>query len=113
MCEGSEEGFRHLNELRRQVGLRLIPATSADNVSAIRIVDDEFEKYIQSEIGFKILQKLGMSHYFIVSRVLHPLMVQPLEPRFDSNFNKFAKLIQEHSEFTPGYGSNVIWVLEK
>jgi ubiquinone/menaquinone biosynthesis C-methylase UbiE len=113
MCEGSEAGLKHLNELRRQVGLRIIPATSADNISAIRIVDDEFEEYIQSEIGFKILKKLGMSHYFIMSRVLHPLMVQPLEPRFDSNFNNFAKLIQEHSEFAPGYGSNVIWVLEK
>ncbi len=113
MCEGSENGFEHLNELRRQVGLSTIPATSADNLSAIRIIDDEFEKHIQSEIGFKILQKLGLSNYFIMSRVLHPLMVQPLEPRFDSNFNKLAKLIQEHTEFIPGIGSNVVWILEK
>ena len=113
MCEGSEEGFRHLNDLREQVGLRPILASSADNISAIRISDDEFEKYVQSEIGFKILRKLGMSNYFIISRILHPLMVQPLEPRFDSNFNKFAKLIQEYSEFTPGYGSNVLWIMEK
>ena len=113
MCEGAEDGFTHLNELRKQVGLSVIPAKSADNISAIRIVDDEFEKYAQTEIGFKILQKLGMSNYFIISRVLHPLMVQPLQPRFDASFNKFAKLIQEHSEFSPGYGSNVVWILEK
>ena len=113
MCEGSEDGFNRLNELREQVGLSIIPATSADNVSAIRIIDDEFEEYVQSEIGFKILQKLGMSNYMILSRVLHPLMVQPLQPRFDSRYNAYAKLIQEKTEFTPGYGSNVLWILEK
>ena len=48
---------------------------------------------IESEIGFTILQKLGMSTYFVISRVLQPLMVQPLQPRFDSNFNKFARLL--------------------
>jgi ubiquinone/menaquinone biosynthesis C-methylase UbiE len=113
MCEASEDGFNNLNELRRQVGLSTIRATGPENISAIRIIDDEFEKYSQSEIGFKIIKKLGMSNYMIMSRVFHPLMVQPLEPRFDSRYNTFAKLIQEKTEFTSGYGSNVLWVLEK
>ena len=113
MCEGSEDGFNRLNELRRQVGLSIIPATSADNVSAIRIVDQEFEKFAESEIGFKLVKKLGFSNYMIASRVLQPLMVQPMKPRFDSNYNKFARFIQEHTEFTPGFGSNVLWILEK
>ena len=113
MCEGSEDGFNNLNKLRKQVGLAVIPATSADNVSAIRIVDREFEDYAQREIGFKTLSKLGFSQYFILSRVFHPLFVMPLSPRFDSNFNTLAMRIQENTEFAPGYGSNVVWVLEK
>jgi ubiquinone/menaquinone biosynthesis C-methylase UbiE len=113
MCEGSQDGFTNLNAIRERVGLSVIPDTSADNVSAIRIVDDEFENYAQSEVGFKVIQKLGMSNYFIISRVLHPLMVAPSRPRFDSKFNELARFIQENSEFTPGYGSNVLWVLEK
>jgi len=113
VCEGAEGGFARLNELRRQVGLSTIPATSADNVSAMRLVDEEFEEYVQSEVGFTMLRKLGMSNYMIMSRVLHPLMVQPLAPRFDSSFNEVSRRIQEHTEFSPGYGSNVVWILGK
>ena len=113
MCEASEDGFNNLNQLREKVGLSVIPATSADNISAIRIVDPEFEKDAESRVGFKIVKKLGMSNYMLMSRVLQPLMTHPLPPRFDSSFNQFARLIQEQTEFMPGFGSNVLWVLEK
>ena len=113
MCEGSRNGFRALNDLRGKVGLSIIPDTSAENISAIRINDDDFENYFQSELGFNLRQKLGFSQYFVISRVFHPLMVAPLRPRFDSRLNDLARLIQENMDFSPGYGSNVLWVLEK
>jgi len=113
MCEGSLDGFRALNDLRGKVGLSIIPETSADNVTAIRIDSDEFERHVTSEIGFKLIGKFGFSQYFIISRVLHPLMVAPMGPRFDSPFNELARLIQENMGFDPGYGSNYLWVLEK
>ena len=113
MCEGSKNGFARLNSLREDVGLTVIPDTSADNISAIRIEDDEFEDYVQSEIGFRLIRKLGFSLYVIISRVLHPLMVSPLRPRFDSRYNEYARRIQEKMEFIPGYGSNTLWILEK
>jgi hypothetical protein len=40
-------------------------------------------------------------------------MVSPLKPRFDSKYNEIAKLIQENLDLEPGYGSNVLWLLEK
>lgn len=113
MCEGARDGFVALNDLRGKVGLSIIPETSAENISSIRITDDDFENYFESELGFKLKQKLGFSQYFVISRVLHPLMVAPLRPRFDSRLNDLAKLIQENMDFDPGYGSNVLWVLEK
>jgi ubiquinone/menaquinone biosynthesis C-methylase UbiE len=113
MCEGSQDGFQALNELRSRVGLSTIPETSADNVSAIRIESDRLESHLGPRIGFKLVGKLGFSQYFVISRVLHPLMVAPMGPRFDSRFNFFARLIQENMEFDPGLGSNVLWIFEK
>ena len=113
MCEASADGFKALNELRGNVGLSLTPETATDNISTVRIDDPDFENYLQSEVGFKFSEKIGYSNYFLISRVLHPLMVAPVSPRFDSQFNTFARLIQEHTDFSPDYGSNVLWVLDK
>jgi len=113
LCEGSKKGFDSLNDFRNKVGLSKIPDTSADNISALRIDDDELEEFIKNDTGFKLIKKLGFSEYFIVSRVLQPLMIFPLKPHFDSQFNKMGKLIQENMEFSPGIGSNTLWILEK
>ena len=113
MCEGTISGFKALNDIRVMVGLEAIQETSADNLSANRIDDKVFKEYLSSELGFKLQNKFGFSNYFIISRVLHPLMVSPLKPRFDSKYNEIAKLIQENLDLEPGYGSNVLWLLEK
>ena len=112
MCEGSEDGFDQLNKIRAKVGLETTPATSKDNVSAIRIKDNEFED-IAKNLGFIEDEKYGFSNYFLISRVLHPLYVKPQNPRFDSKLNEFARIIQENSPFDTGFGSNALWVLSK
>ena len=113
MCEGSEDGFLSLNRLRESVGLSTISATSNDNVSAIRIKDEELEEFATNKIGFRLIRKLGYSQYFVMTRVLHPLQIYPRSPRFDAPINVLAKLIQENMPFDPGYGSNTLWVFEK
>ena len=113
MCEGSEDGHEGLNRLRERVGLAVIPRNRADNISARRFQDAEIERFATKEVGFKLTRKLGYSSYFLISRVLHPLLVHPQEPRFDAKINEFAMRIQQHTAFSPGYGSNVLWVFEK
>jgi SAM-dependent methyltransferase len=113
MCEGSEQGFDRLNQLREQVGLAGIPRNRDANNSARRFHDDEIERFAAEEVGFRLTRKLGYSTYFLIARVLHPLLVQPQEPRFDAKINEVAMRIQQHSPFTPGYGANVLWVFEK
>jgi len=113
MCEGSADGFKGLNELRESVGLYRIPETSSDNISAIRIPDKEFESYIENEVGLRLIAKNGFSSFFIISRVLHPLLVAPQRPRFDAKINELARLIQENLPPEAGYGGNVLWVFEK
>jgi len=113
MCEGSEDGHEGLNRLREQVGLAVIPRNRADNISARRFHDAEIERFATKDVGFKLTCKLGYSSYFLIARVLHPLLVHPQEPRFDAKINEFAMRIQQHTAFSPGYGSNVLWVFEK
>ena len=112
MCEGSQDGFDALNDLRHAVGLDRIPATSADNVSALRFKDADIEAYAAS-VGFSLRSKLGFSQFFTMARVLHPLLVQPQRPRFDARINQLAKEIQSQLPFEAGCGSNTLWILEK
>ena len=112
VCEGSDEGFEKLNNLRASVGLAGIPATSADNVTAIRLEDTEFERFAGA-VGFILAAKHGYSWFFTVARVLHPLLVAPESPRFDAKINDIARQIQAHLPFDPGYGGNTLWVFTK
>jgi SAM-dependent methyltransferase len=112
MCEGSETSFERLNDLREAVGLDRIPLTTRENITAIRFHDDEVERHL-SDVGFVLARKLGFSIYFMMARVLHPLLVAPHSPRFDARLNDLAGLIQHHAPFDPGYGGNVLWVCEK
>jgi ubiquinone/menaquinone biosynthesis C-methylase UbiE len=113
MCEGSSEGFHGLNALRRPLGLEEIPETSVENLSAIRFDDVEIEHFTTESVGFNLLDKLGFSDYFVISRVLHPLLVAPQRPRFNARINDLAGKVQAQLPLRPGIGSNVIWVLEK
>jgi SAM-dependent methyltransferase len=112
MCEGSAESFERLNDLREHVGLARIPATTRENVTAIRFNDPDIERFLV-HAGFIVKEKVGFSTYFIVARVLHPLLVAPQAPRFDARINDLARLIQMNVPFDPGYGSNVLWVCQK
>jgi SAM-dependent methyltransferase len=112
MCEGSEDGFERLNDLRAAVGLDRIPATSRENVSAVRFRDADIEREIAA-IGFTLERKAGFSLYFTIARVLHPLLVAPASPRFDAPINDLARLLQSHVQADAGYGNAALWVCRK
>lgn len=113
MCEGSKKGFENLNDLRIKMGLKPIPETSIDNLSSIRFNDDKLENFITKEVGFKLVNKLGFSTFFAISRVLYPTFIAPESPQFNSRINDLAKEMQTHLPFECGLGSNVLWILDK
>jgi SAM-dependent methyltransferase len=113
MCEGSEDGFEALNDIREKMGLARIPSTSRENVSAIRFDENAIERVATAELGYRLRSKVGFSTFFLVTRVLHPLLVAPESPRFDAPINDLARQLQQHAPMLPGFGSNVLWVLEK
>jgi ubiquinone/menaquinone biosynthesis C-methylase UbiE len=112
MCEGSEDGFERLNDLRAAVGLDRVPATSRENVSAVRFRDDDIERELEA-IGLTVERKAGFSLFFTIARVLHPLLVAPAAPRFDAPINDLARLLQTHVPAAPGYGNAALWVCRK
>jgi SAM-dependent methyltransferase len=113
MCEGSGAGFRELNRLRSAMGLAPTLETSADNISALRFEDAEIENFTCGELNFELIDKLGFSAFFTISRVLHPVLVAPQAPKFDAKINSLARDIQVQLPFQPGVGSNVLWILRK
>jgi SAM-dependent methyltransferase len=113
MCEGSDDGFEALNDIREKMGLPRIPSTSRENVSAIRFDDAAIERIATQELGYVLRSKAGFSTFFLIARVLHPLLTAPEPPRFDAPINNLARQLQMHAPMLPGFGSNVLWVLEK
>ncbi|HEV2400734.1 MAG TPA: methyltransferase domain-containing protein [Candidatus Sulfotelmatobacter sp.] len=113
MCEGSQDGFDALNDLRDSVGLARIPASGPENVSALRFNNREVEHVAQQEVGLAPVAKVGFSAYFIISRVLHPLLASPQPPRYSAKINDVARKIQQALPKDSTYGSNVLWVYEK
>ena len=113
MCEGSQDGFDALNDLREGAGLPRIPASGPENVSALRFHDAEVERVAETDAGFARVAKVGFSTYFMVARVLHPLLVSPQKPRYDARINDLARKIQTHAPKDSTLGSNILWVYEK
>ena len=52
-------------------------------------LDEIFFKDACKKHGLKIIKKIKYGEYQIVSKVIYPKFVQPLQPSFLSNFNKF------------------------
>lgn len=111
MCEGSRKGFDELNRIRKSVGLPEISET-ADGNTSVKIDDEPFEDMMR-QIGFKLVDKIGISDYMLMSRVQYPMTVGPDKVRFDSESNRRAMEIQKNLPFRAGIGSNTLWVWRK
>lgn len=111
MVEGSADGLERLNELRVAVGLQPIPDRSEDNVSSLKFrekdVEDEFRKF------FGIKEKKHWGTYFLISRVVHPLLVAPQEPKWSADINRVAREIAKENPDHATLGHLVGYVLLK
>lgn len=95
MVEGTRDGLRQLNELRLKLGLDAIPDIGKkDNVSSLKFEEEELEETLSKY--FKIVKKQHFGMYYFISRVVHPLLVYPDQPKFDAKINKVARRIAAH-----------------
>ena len=91
MVEGTRDGLLRLNELRKEIGLEAIPDTADDNVSSLKFDEKESEDYLSK--NFRIIKKHYFGMYYFISRVIHPALIYPDPPSFNSKMNELAKLI--------------------
>ena len=111
MVEGSADGLEKLNKLRVAVGLQPIPDRSEDNVSSLKFSEEEVEAELCR--SFRIKEKRHWGTYFLISRVVHPLLVAPQEPKWSADINKVARQIAEQDPDHAGLGHKVGYVLCK
>jgi ubiquinone/menaquinone biosynthesis C-methylase UbiE len=94
MVEGTRSGLRRLNKLRLKVGLEPIPDRGEDNISSLKFEEEEIEEFLSKY--FKIIKKQHFGMYYLISRVVHPLLVSPNQPKFDAKINEVARKIATH-----------------
>lgn len=93
MLEGTLQGLRRLNEVRSMFGLGQIPEAAPgynrfsnkfDEEEMLQVADTLFER-------LEGIQRFGM--YYFISRVIHPLLVAPEQPKYDARINAVARQI--------------------
>jgi ubiquinone/menaquinone biosynthesis C-methylase UbiE len=96
--EGTLDGLKRLNKLRLSVGLDSIPDRSTANISSLKFHEKEIIPFLSKYFTIVKRQYFGM--YFLISRVAHPLLTYPEEPRYDAAINQVARKI---SSVNPDY----------
>lgn len=95
MLEGTIQGLQKLNSIRTTFGLT--PILDADpnyNWFSNKFDETELISYMSKHFQkLENIQRFGM--YYFLSRVIHPLIVSPEQPKFDSKINEIARLISE------------------
>ncbi len=93
MLEGTLQGLRRLNEVRSMFELDPIPEAAPgynwfsnkfDEEEMLQVADTLFER-------LEGVQRFGM--YYFISRVIHPLLVAPEQPKYDARINMIARQI--------------------
>lgn len=113
MLEGSRQGLCGMNEVRSKFNLEPIPE-AAESYNWFSNKFDETEMLACAKQYFSSLetvQRFGM--YFFISRVIHPLLVEPEQPKYDAKINEIAKNICLQFPDFQGIGHEALFVHKK
>jgi 2-polyprenyl-3-methyl-5-hydroxy-6-metoxy-1,4-benzoquinol methylase len=92
MVEGNRDGLARLNKARQALGLVEIPDRGHGNVGSLKFEEDQFEKMISGK--FETLVTTNFGTYFLISRIVHPMLVAPASPSFEHTINKVARSVE-------------------
>lgn len=85
MLEGMVEGWEKLNEVRKLFGLYEI----GNHWTQTKMRESELMSYIYKK-GYSVMKKQCFGMYYFLSRVIHPLVIKPEEPKYSDKFNEIA-----------------------
>lgn len=109
MTEGFQDELDNLNHLRERVGLPTIDVVSYNR----NLIRDEFDRFIAQYFTIEDVKDYGL--YLFLSRVYHPLVVIPEQPKHDSPLNEAASALSRllsTSDFRR-YSYNLLYILKK
>ena len=109
MTEGFVEELDNLNRVRQAVGLTEIKVVSYNR----NLLHHELDPFIKEYFTVEAVHDYGL--YLFMSRVYHPLVVAPEQPKHDSRLNEVAGLL---SSLVPApdmkqFSYNLFYVLKK
>jgi SAM-dependent methyltransferase len=85
--EGSRQGRERLNALREAVGLETMPPVWHN----VDFDEEETLRFLERHFDVEVRRHFGV--YDFVSRIIHPLMVAPEPPQYQSRFNEAAAML--------------------
>ena len=109
MCESYEEAFERFAGLRQRHGLP--PMKRHWHNCLLR--EELLRDFLPQLFHVRAVEKMGL--YYLISRVVHPLSVLPVEPRYDHPMNALAVrlTLELPPETLAEYSVNGLYVLEK
>jgi len=105
--EVTEQGHQNVNHLRNMFGLDDLERYWHN----LYLDEEEFINYIKKFFDMQGVKRFGMYHF--ISKVIHPLMVAPEEPKFDAKINEVAMKICEKIPEFGDCGHQVMFLLKK
>lgn len=87
MQEGTRQGREALNQAREMAGLPRMPVVAFND----DFDEDMLWPFLRRLFDVVSVERTGM--YDLISRVVHPLLVSPAEPKYDDKINEIARLV--------------------
>lgn len=111
MMEGTIQGLDRLNAVRQRFGLSAIPAVDKGRLVTLKFDEPTLMDYVGGFMDLMTTHRYGM--YYFISRVIHPLLVAPEQPRYDARINEVARLIAEEIPDYQGLGHMAAFIWRK
>lgn len=106
--EGSKDGRNNLNAMRTSFGLAAMPPVWHN----LDFSEPELTGYLEE--SFVIEKRLYFGVYDFISRVIHPMIVYPDEPRYEAKINEIAARISLlHTEEFSDISRTLFFVLKR
>lgn len=107
LVEVTEQGHENVNRFRNMFGINSIERYWHN----LYLDEAEFTTYVKKDFDVLATKRFGMYHF--ISKVIHPLLVAPKEPKFDAKINEVAMKISKKIPEFNDCGHQVMFVLRK
>jgi len=111
LMEGTQEGLARLNEVRATFGLSAIEGSGRDRLCTLKFNEADLLTFTADRYDLERVQRFGM--YYFLTRIVHPLLVAPEQPRYDARINEIAREIARQIPDFMGLGHLVAFIFRR